>query len=153
MNKYRMTIAALTLAACTAVNLGAAEEDKPASLFARLGGMPAVNAVVDDFVARILADERVNKWFAHAASDPENARAYKAKLADFICQGTGGPCKYTGADMISAHRGRGVTEEAFNAVVGDLIATLDKLKVPEKEKGQVLGILGPMKPAIVQDKK
>ena len=84
MNKYRMTIAALTLAACTAVNLGAAEEDKPASLFARLGGMPAVNAVVDDFVARILADERVNKWFAHAASDPENARAYKAKLADFI---------------------------------------------------------------------
>jgi hemoglobin len=153
MNKYRMTIAALTLAACTAVNLGAAEEDKPASLFARLGGMPAVNAVVDDFVARILADERVNKWFAHAASDPENARAYKAKLADFICQGTGGPCKYTGADMISAHRGRGVTEEAFNAVVGDLIATLDKLKVPEKEKGQLLGILGPMKPAIVQDKK
>jgi len=153
MNKYRMTIAALTLAACTAVNLGAAEEDKPASLFARLGGMPAVNAVVDDFVARILADERVNKWFAHAASDPENARAYKAKLADFICQGTGGPCKYTGADMISAHRGRGVTEEAFNAVVGDLIATLDKLKVPEKEKSQLLGILGPMKPAIVQDKK
>jgi hemoglobin len=153
MNKYRMTIAALTLAACTAVNLGAAEEDKPASLFARLGGMPAVNAVVDDFVARILADERVNKWFAHAASDPENARAYKAKLADFICQGTGGPCKYTGADMISAHRGRGVTEEAFNAVVGDLIATLDKLKVPEKEKGQLLGILGPMKPAIVQEKK
>jgi hemoglobin len=148
-----MTIAALTLAACTAVNLGAAEEDKPASLFARLGGMTAVNAVVDDFVARILADERVNKWFAHAASDPENARAYKAKLADFICQGTGGPCKYTGADMISAHRGRGVTEEAFNAVVGDLIATLDKLKVPEKEKSQLLGILGPMKPAIVQDKK
>ena len=153
MNKYKMTIAALTLAACTAVNLGAAEEDKPASLFARLGGMPAVNAVVDDFVARILADERVNKWFAHAASDAENARAYKAKLADFICQGTGGPCKYTGADMISAHRGRGVTEEAFNAVVGDLIATLDKLKVPEKEKSQLLGILGPMKPAIVQDKK
>lgn len=153
MNKYRMTIAALTLAACTAANLGATEEDKPASLFARLGGMPAVNAVVDDFVARILADERVNKWFAHAASDPENARAYKAKLADFICQGTGGPCKYTGADMISAHRGRGVTEEAFNAVVGDLIATLDKLKVPEKEKGQLLGILGPMKPAIVQEKK
>ncbi len=153
MKKYTVIIAAATLAVCTAVNLRAAEDDKPASLFQRLGGMPAINAVVDDFVTRILADNRVNKWFEHAASTPENARAYKAKLADFICQGTGGPCKYTGADMISAHRGRGVTDEAFNAVVGDLVATLDKLKVPEKEKTQLLGILGPMKPAIVQQKK
>jgi hemoglobin len=148
MKKYSMMIAAGILAC--AAGLHAADEDRPASLFTRLGGMPAVNAVVDDFVARILADERVNKWFAHAASTPENARAYKAKLADFICQGTGGPCKYTGADMLTAHRGRGVTEEAFNAVVGNLVATLDKLKVPEKEKSQLLGILAPMKPAIVQ---
>jgi hemoglobin len=95
----------------------------------------------------------VNQFFAHAASDPENARAYKAKLADFICQGTGGPCKYTGADMFTAHKGRGVTEAAFNAVVSDLVATLDKLQVPEKEKNQLLGILGPMKPAIVQENK
>ena len=153
MKTGRMMIAVATLAACAGLSLTAAEDDKPASLFTRLGGMPAVNAVVDDFVTRILADGRVNKWFAHAASTPEAARAYKAKLADFICQGTGGPCKYTGADMLSAHRGRGVTEEAFNAVVGDLVATLDKFKVPEKEKGQLLGILGPMKPAIVQEQK
>ena len=126
-----------------------AAEGENASLFQRLGGMPAIQAVVDDFVTRILADDRVNKWFAHAASDPENAKAYKAKLADFICQGTGGPCKYTGADMLSAHKGRGVTDDAFNAVVSDLVATLDKFKVPEKEKSQLLGILGPMKSGIV----
>ena len=126
-----------------------AAEGENASLYQRLGGMPAIQAVLDDFVTRILADERVNKWFAHAASDPENAKAYKAKLADFICQGTGGPCKYAGADMLSAHKGRGVTDDAFNAVVSDLIATLDKFKVPEKEKSQLLGILGPMKSGIV----
>jgi len=126
-----------------------AAEGENASLYQRLGGMPAIQAVVDDFVTRILADDRVNKWFAHAASDPENAKAYKAKLADFICQGTGGPCKYTGADMLSAHKGRGVTDDAFNAVVSDLVATLDKFKVPEKEKSQLLGILGPMKSGIV----
>ena len=153
MKKYTMMIAVATLAAHTAVSLRAADQEKPGTLFQRLGGMPAINAVADDFVTRILADNRVNKWFEHAASTPENARAYKAKLADFICQGTGGPCKYTGADMLTAHRGRGVTEEAFNAVVGDLVATLDKLKVPEREKAQLLGILGPMKPAIVQEKK
>jgi hemoglobin len=152
MKKLRASILVAGIAAC-AISGVAADTDKPASLYDRLGGMPAVRAVVDDFVGRILADERVNKWFAHASSDPERAREYKAKLADFICQGTGGPCKYAGADMLSAHRGRGVTGDAFNAVVSDLIETLDKFKVPEKEKNQLLGLLGPMKSAIVQEKQ
>jgi hemoglobin len=146
MTKFQTMIAAAAMTCC---GLQAADT-KPSSLYERLGGMPAVNAVVDDFVARILADERVNRWFAHAASDPETARAYKAKLADFICQATGGPCKYTGMDIPAAHRGRGVTEEAFNAVVSDLVATLDKFKVSEKERGQLLGLLAPMKSAIVE---
>lgn len=153
MKTLTATILAAGIAAYAVSSLPAADSDKPASLYQRLGGMPAIQAVVDDFVGRILADERVNKFFAHAASDPENARAYKAKLADFICQGTGGPCKYTGANMFAAHKGRGVTEAAFNAVVSDLVETLDKLQVPEKEKSQLLGILGPMKPAIVQEKQ
>ena len=142
-------VAVLTVVAASIGGIRAAQEQPAASLFQRLGGMPAIQAVVDDFVTRILADDRVNRWFAHAASDPENARLYKAKLVDFICQGTGGPCKYTGADMLSAHKGRGVTDDAFNAVVSDLVATLDKFKVPEKEKTQLLGILGPMKSGIV----
>lgn len=153
MKSYKVVIVAATIAAFAASGVRAADSEKPASLYQRLGGMPAIQAVVDDFVTRILADERVNRWFAHAASDPENARTYKAKLADFICQGTGGPCKYTGADMLTAHKGRGVTDEAFSAVVSDLVATLEKFNVPEKEKGQLLSILGPMKPAIVQEKK
>lgn len=139
--------------ASSVIGLHAADDVKPSSLYERLGGKPAIQAVVDDFVTRILADQRVNRWFAHAASDPEHAQTYKAKLADFICQGTGGPCKYTGADMLSAHQGRGVTEDAFNAVVSDLVATLEKFHVPEKEKAQLLEILGPMKSAIVQQKQ
>jgi hemoglobin len=147
MKNYKTTILTAVLAAITVSGLGAAEH---ASLYQRLGGMPAIRAVVDDLVSRILADERVNKWFAHAASDPATAEAYKRKLADFLCEGTGGPCQYTGADIVTAHKGRGVTGEAFNAVVEDLAATLDKLKVPEKEKADLFGILGPMKMAIVQ---
>jgi hemoglobin len=128
-------------------SLGAADIEK--SLYERLGGQPAIKAVAGDLVDRILLDERVNKWFTHASSSPENTAAYKAKLADFLCQGLGGPCKYTGRDMETAHKGRGVTNDAFNAVVQDLIATLDKFKVPEKEKGELLKILGSLKPAIV----
>lgn len=148
MQNWKSTILTAALAAITVSGLAAAEPH--ASLYQRLGGMPAIRAVVDDLVSRILADERINKWFAHAASDPANATAYKEKLADFLCQGTGGPCRYTGADIVTAHKGRGVTDEAFTAVVEDLVATLEKLKVPEKEKSDLLGILAPMRPAIVQ---
>jgi len=120
------------------------------SLYERLGGMSAIRAVVNDLVTRILADTRVNRWFAHAASNPQEAAAYKSKLADFLCQGTGGPCHYTGADIATAHKGRGVSAEAFAAVVEDLTATLDKLNVSEKEKSDLLEILAPMKQAIVE---
>jgi hemoglobin len=128
--------------------LWAADGEK--TLYDRLGGKPAVQVVASDFVDRILADGRVNKWFAHAAASPENAAAYKSKLADFICVGTGGPCKYTGRDMIAAHKGRAVTSDAFNAVVQDLVVVLDNHKVPKKEKSELLDILGSLKPAIVQ---
>ena len=74
---------------------------------------------------------------------------YKAKLVDQICEASGGPCKYTGKDMKTAHAGMGVTDADFDALVGDLVATLDKFKVPEKEKSELLGALGPMKKDIV----
>jgi hemoglobin len=148
MKTWKPIVLAAGMAAVISSGLIAAEPH--ASLYERLGGMPAIRAVVDDLVGRILADQRANHWFAHAASSPDAAAAYKAKLADFICQGTGGPCHYTGADIVSAHRGRGITEQAFNAVVEDLKATLDGLHVPEKEQSDLLNILGPMKSAVVQ---
>jgi len=132
----------------TVFGLKAADGDKP--LYDRLGGQPAVEAVAGGLVDSILLDKRVNAWFAHTAASPANTAAYKAKLSEFICQNTGGPCKYTGRDMVSAHTGRGVTSEAFDAVVQDLVAVLERLNVPVKEKGELLGILGPLKTSIVQ---
>lgn len=153
MKIWKATLLAATATVGLACWVRGAEEESRASLYQRLGGRPAIQAVVDDFVGRILNDSRVNKWFAHASSSPENAIAYKTMLADFICQGAGGPCKYTGPDMFAAHKGRGITNDAFNAVVEDLVATLDKMKVPAREKDQLLGILGPMKPSIVQEEQ
>jgi len=139
---------AVLVAAGTVSGLRAAGVD--GSLYERLGGQPAVRAVTGGLVDRILADSRVNKWFAHAGSSPENTAAYKAKLYDFVCQATGGPCQYSGRDMVTAHKGRAVTGEAFDAVVQDLVAVLDTLKVPAKEKGELLQLLGPLKASIVQ---
>ena len=123
------------------------------SLYERLGGQPAVEAVASGLVDRILADNRVKGWFTHAASSPENTKAYKAKLASFICAAVGGPCKYDGKDMETAHKGRGVTSDAFEAVAQDLSAQLDQLKVPAKEKGEVMALVKTLKPKIVQASK
>ena len=112
--------------------------------------MPSIQAVTNDLVDCILADARVNKWFAHAASTPENTKHYKSTLASFLCQSTGGPCKYTGPDFAAVHKGRGITSEAFDAVVQDLVTVLEKYKVPETEKSQLLQILGPLKTVIVE---
>src|SRR5712691_8570057 len=91
------------------------------SLYDRLGGKDAITAVVDDFVGRVAADNRINKFFAKA-----DIPRLKTQLVNQICEASGGPCKYTGADMKTVHRGMGVTGAAFDALAGDLVATLDK---------------------------
>ena len=114
------------------------------TLYQRLGRKDAIVAVVDDFVGNVAADKRINGYFATT-----NIPRLKQMLVDQICAGTGGPCTYTGRDMKAAHAGMGVNDAAFNALVEDLVKTLDKFKVPAKEKGELLGILGPMKSDIV----
>ena len=101
-------------------------------------------AVVDDFVANVAADKRINKFFANA-----NIGRLKARLVEQICQGTGGPCIYTGADMRTAHRGMGIRDRDFNALVEDLAKSLKKFKVPAKEQKELVAILGPMRRDIV----
>src|SRR5690606_38726123 len=120
--------------------------EKPAnkSLYDRLGGTPAITAVVEEFVTLTTTDPRLEDRFFN--TDPVNL---KKQLVDFVCMATGGPCKYAGKDMVTAHGGMEVVEDEFNALVEDLVAALDKFKVPEKEKGELLGALGPLKPQIV----
>ena len=120
---------------------------KEKSLYDRLGGQPAVEAVVKDFAGRVLADDRINKKFVKSDAD-----RLVTNLITFVCMATGGPCKYEGQDMKRAHHKMGVTEGEFNALVGDLVATLDSFKVPEKEKNELLGALGPLKEQIVEIK-
>ena len=132
-------ILALALTACSQMGM-----KKEASLYDRLGGKPAITAVVDDFVGNVGGDSRINGRFAKT-----NIPRLKQMLVDQICAASGGPCTYTGRDMLSAHRGMNITDGEFNALVGDLVRSLDKFKVPENEKGELLGALGSMKSDIV----
>ena len=136
---------ALTLAPALA-------QAKDKSLYERLGGKPAITAVVDEFVSKVAADHRINGFFAATASDPARLAHFKSLLVDQICEASGGPCKYTGKDMKAAHQGMGIGGAHFDALVGDLVAALDKFKVGTHEKEQLLAALGPMKTDIVEKK-
>ena len=115
------------------------------TLFERLGGLPAITAVVEEFVGRTTTDARIKQRFFNT-----DATALKRLLTEFVAQATGGQVTYTGRDMVSSHAGMDLVDDEFNALVEDLVAALDKFKVPEKEKGEVLAAVGPLKAQIVE---
>jgi len=69
------------------------------SLYDRLGGKDAITAIVDDFLTRVVADVRINRFFAQT-----NVPRLRKMLVDQICQATGGTCNYAGKDMKAAHQ-------------------------------------------------
>ncbi len=139
VQSLRFGAAALSLLA-----VAACAQAPQTSLYERLGGKPAITAVVDEFVANVAADARINSFFAKT-----NIARLKEKLVEQISAGSGGPVKYTGLSMKEAHKGMGVTDAAFGALVEDLVKALKKFNVPEKEQNELLGVLGPMKGDIV----
>lgn len=115
------------------------------SLYDRLGGKDAIRAVVDDFVAGCANDSRITAKFAKS-----DIARLKTMLVDQMCEATAGPCAYTGRDMKETHKGMGVTTGEFDALVDDLVSTLDRFSVPTAEREELLGLLAPMKPDIVE---
>jgi hemoglobin len=130
------------------VLVGCAETERmPAgkSLYDRLGGKFSISAVVDQFVANVAADTRINGRFAIT-----DIRKLKGHFVDQICMATGGPCTYSGRDMKTTHAGMKISDGDIGALVEDLVKALDMFKVPAQEKGELLGLLGPMKEGIVE---
>lgn len=149
-----LALVALGATACggkttaTALPDGAGSGSGPASLYDRLGRKDAITAVVKDFVEqRVAKDSRISAFFAHA-----DLADLEAKLADQICEASGGPCKYTGKDMRTAHAGMNVKDSDFHALVEDLEASLDHFHVAAREKQDLLGALAAMHDDVVTAK-
>ena len=115
------------------------------TLYDRLGGIDGITAVVESFRDRVAADDRINLKFART----DLARLRKM-LIDQVCEATGGPCRYNGRSMKEAHAGMAVTKGEFDALVDDLVKTLNDFKVPGREQSELLAILGPLKSEIVE---
>lgn len=115
------------------------------SLYERLGGIEAITAVARAFEDRAVKDDRINQKFART-----NLERLTKEFIDQLCQGTGGPCTYTGLNMRSAHTNMGVTSGEFDAFIDDLVAALDRFSVGKAERDELLNLLRPLRAEIVE---
>jgi hemoglobin len=107
------------------------------SLFKRLGGYEAVNAAVDRFYAKVVADERVKSFFAGVDMDVQ-----LRKQRRFLAHVFGGPSPWDGKGLRHAHRHIHLTDEHFTAVAGHLHDSLVELGVAPELVAEVMAIAG-----------
>ena len=118
------------------------------SLYTRLGGYDAITLVVDDFITRLATDKRFEKFFTGFSDDSK--KRLRQHILDQFCAAAGGPCVYTGREMRTSHKGLGITEADWDAAAKHLVEALDKYKVPEAEKNELLAFVVTQKKDIVE---
>ena len=144
----RTTLFGLVLSLLLLVAASTPAHAQEKSLYQRVGGYDALAAVVDDFVGRLVSDKQFERFFVgHSVDSKKRIRQH---ILDQFCAATGGPCVYTGRDMKTSHMGLGITEAEWDAAAKHLVASLDKFKVPEKEKGELLAFVTTLKKDIVE---
>ena len=116
------------------------------TLYDRLGGIKGITRLVDDFMDAHLANPLIKTRFENV-SDIEHA---KLMGVQFICAGTGGPETYTGRDLVTAHKGMNISEQEFIAVVDDILSAMDKNKLGDDAKKDVLVILYSLKGQVIR---
>lgn len=139
----------ISLAIILAVSLPASsQQNSTASLYKRLGGYDALAAVTDDFLARLTGDAQFARFFSGHSTD--SLKRIRQRIVEQLCAATGGPCVYTGREMKTSHAGLAISEKDWEVSVKHLVATLDKFKVPSKEKDEVLGAISALKKDIIE---
>jgi len=118
------------------------------SLYERLGSYDGIAKVVDEFIGRLVADKQFEKFFIGQSTD--SRKKIRNHVIEQFCAAAGGPCLYTGRDMKTTHAGLGITEAEWNAGANHLVAALDKYKVDEKSKAEVVAFVSTLKKDIVE---
>jgi hemoglobin len=136
------------------------------SLYERLGSDAGLAAITDDFLTRALNDPRVNfprkdlttggalslshKPVTSWTPTPQTRAALKTHMVQFFALATGGPAQYTGKEIHTAHAGMKITNPEFDAAVGDMKASLDKLQIATDDQKELLAIIESTRPQIVE---
>lgn len=150
MNKHHLVALGLAAMACLAAPAAMAQAAPasttaattaaaPPGLYQALGEKPGITRLMDDFVNRVVKDPRIGGHFKDV-----KPQALKESLTDQICQLSGGPCKYEGADMKSAHADMDIHKGHFNALVEVLQSAMDAQGIPFAQQNRLLALLAPM---------
>lgn len=143
-------IRCLFLLAVVFLIAGNARSQSGETLYKRLGGYDAIAAVTDDFLLKLVTEAQLSKFFLGASDDSK--MKIRMHVIDFFCNKTGGPCSYTGRSMKDSHKGLKISEHDWDIAAGLLVETLDKFKVPDNEKQELLSLVSETKNDIVEQK-
>lgn len=146
----RLALAILTLLASASPAL-ADENPAPSDptllpVFEQFGGKPGIDALMEDFMVKLIEDPRTRNYFAEA-----DQTHIKAMLAEQFCVILGGPCTYTGKGMREAHAKLVINQGGFNALVEDLQRAMDMHDIPFRAQNRLLAVLAPMHREVITE--
>jgi hemoglobin len=124
------------------------KEARENSLYQKLGGAPAIDAAVEAFYVKVLADDRVKGFFADV-----NMTRQRKKQKEFLSAALGSPLPWTGFDLRAAHKDLKLEEKHFNAIAENLVATLKDLKVSQDLIDQVIAVVATTKDDVLNRPK
>jgi hemoglobin len=126
------------------------QPDETPSLYDRLGGVYNVATVVDDFIDRVMSDDRLNKNPAvNEAHHRVSPAGFKYLVTEMVCWAGGGPQQYSGRPMGDTHRHLGITQDEWASFMDDLHQSLARFQVPQSEQAELVAIVESTKDAIV----
>jgi hemoglobin len=114
------------------------------TLYESMGGESVLRIAVDHFADNVQTDDRINFTFAEA-----DIVKFKRLIFEQLCNLSGGPCKYTGRDLRTAHAKLSINNAEFNALAEDLYLALDQAGVPYRLQNKLMALLAPMQHQIV----
>ena len=132
--RFTSLLALCTFCLCGFSKPNTAQTQK--SLYERIGGQPAIDATVEVFYKKVLADKRVSHFFKDI-----NMKKQKAKQKAFIAAVLGGPKPWTGKNMRRAHDSLDIEGCHFDAIAENLQASLKDMKVPADLIAEVMTIV------------
>ena len=136
------TALALSILASGTMQVAAQQQPAAKSLYDRLGGLYPIAAVVDDFIDRVFVNATLNaNPNIYKARNDVRKAGLKTHVSNLVCSATGGPCKYTGLDMKTAHKDFHITEKEWQALLVDFRASLAKFHVPTAEQKELIDIV------------
>lgn len=139
------------------------KKERAQTLYERLGGEQGIAKIVDEITERVIADPRVNferrnvrtgflggKYDAWEPTT-QNIERFKKHMVEFIGLAAGGPAQYTGRDLGTLHKDMRITNAEFDAMVGDIKVSMDRLGMRSNEKRDLLAIIETTRKQIVQE--